>query len=490
MTFAEKLSELNRENVYPLHMPGHKRRMELPNPYSIDITEIDGYDNLHSPEGMIKELECRVSCLYDEEREFIEKSYVLVNGSTCGILAAISAVTKYGDRILMARNSHKSAYNAVCIRGIDADYIYPESIDSMQMNSVISPKELHDTLEKSSGRAYSAVYVTSPTYEGIVSDIRRLADIAHEYNIPLIVDEAHGAHFGLAEGFPNTAVRNCADIVIQSIHKTLMGMTQTALLHVTKEAIAKKRADIERLEYFLRVYQSSSPSYVLMSSVDECVGMLEHRELRERLFSGYRQQLDEIHNISKKWKDIHIFNPYDDDNVDKTDCFDYDRGKLIIYSKRGSLSGRQIYDILREKYSLQPEMSLGRYCLAMTSCMDSEEGFDRLADALEQIDRSISAELYCNSRICAEKAYGQRRMEKSFTIAQAFDMDKGMAKLSEGMIAGDYGYVYPPGIPFIVPGEIVTKEIICDIINAKASGYEVHGVVFDGDIPYMKILEQ
>ncbi len=614
-SFADKINELNTEQVYPFHMPGHKRRMKLYDPYSIDITEIDGYDNLHSPEGMIKELEERLCSLYDEEHKFIEKSYVLVNGSTCGILAAISAVTGYGDKILMARNSHKSAYNAVCIRGLDADYIYPEYIAQLGMNSMILPEKLREKLlhnsKNNNGKCYNlhvikdsnllinrddgkekmqmmceilvdrrtrddstykAVYITSPTYEGIVSDIREISKIAHEVGIPLIVDEAHGAHFGLAKGFPDTAIKNGADIVIQSIHKTLMGMTQTAALHVSREAVASGRVDIEKLEYYLRVYQSSSPSYVLMSSVDECVSALENKRDREELFKEYVKNIKDIHKKSKKWKDIHIFEIGDVKNVYKRKIFDYDCGKLVIYSESGCMSGRELYDILRDKYNLQLEMSLGRYCLAMTSCMDSDEGFERLAAALGEIDADIcekkSGERYkkdyvplddeecadnssddwemygdigksdgcrensgirlkdkcqrncviLNETGCADNSsddcrmyghirlsdeyegniehkefggddtwtQGHRRLEKVCTISQAFEMKKEVKRMSEGDIAGDYGYVYPPGIPFIVPGEVVTNEIICDIINAKASGYEVHGVEFDDGVPYMK----
>lgn len=557
-SFADEINELNIRNIYPFHMPGHKRRMELKNPYDIDITEIDGYDNLHNPEGMIKELEDRISCLYDEKRKFIYKSYVLVNGSTCGILSAISAVTAYGDSILMARNSHKSAYNAACIRGLDVSYIYPEYIEKLGMNAVIAPEELADKLcsGKNAGiidennytdrikvpnvhdytkknNPYKAVYITSPTYEGIVSDISRLSKTVHDMQIPLIVDEAHGAHFGLADGFPDTAIKNGADIVIQSIHKTLMGMTQTAILHVSNEAVASKRVDIGKLEYYLRVYQSSSPSYVLMASVDECVRFLENKERKGVLFNKYLDRLKLIHNTSKKWKDIHIFLPEAQDSVDKDKIFDYDCGKLVIYSESGCVSGRKIYDILRDKYGLQLEMALGRYCLAMTSCMDSDEGFGRLIAALDEIDKDIckgctfdneeqslalqnEANVDIQSLQDGERTYiagsknteeadyccasdkdhgkkfkhalwtqGQKRVEKKYTISQAFEMRKVLKRISDGDIAGDYGYVYPPGIPFIVPGEIVTKEIICDIINAKLSGYEVHGVEFKDALPYM-----
>lgn len=611
-SFSDEINELNIRNIYPFHMPGHKRRMELKNPYDIDITEIDGYDNLHNPEGIINELEDRISGLYDEKRKFIYKSYILVNGSTCGILSAISAVTAYGDRILMARNSHKSAYNAACIRGLDVSYIYPEYIEKLGMNSVIAPEELADKLcsGKNAGiidennytdrikvpnvhdytkknNSYKAVYITSPTYEGIVSDISRLSKTVHDMEIPFIVDEAHGAHFGLAAGFPDTAIKNGADIVIQSIHKTLMGMTQTAVLHVSNEAVSSKRVDIGKLEYYLRVYQSSSPSYVLMASVDECVRFLENKERKGVLFNKYLDRLKLIHNTSKKWKDIHIFLPEAQDSVDRDKIFDYDCGKLVIYSEGGCMSGRKIYDILRDKYGLQLEMALGRYCLAMTSCMDSDEGFGRLIAALDEIDKDIckgctfdneeqslsmqemnyaceaskddknsyiespqdnenanvealqynentdieapqdnenadiltsqneanadiqssqdgertyiagsknreEASYYC----AADKEHGkksgyalwtqgQKRVEKKYTISQAFEMRKVLKRISDGDIAGDYGYVYPPGIPFIVPGEIVTKEIICDIINAKLSGYEVHGVEFKDAVPYM-----
>ena len=553
-SFADKINELNTQHVYPFHMPGHKRRMELINPYDIDITEIDGYDNLHNPEGMIKQLENRISGMYDEKHEFIEKSYVLVNGSTCGILSAISAVTQYGDRILMARNSHKSAYNAVYIRGLEADYIYPEYIKWLGMNAAIEPDRLrniltcikadHGTENENHGKSrcsykferktfklliggstasnacsmqgykngekseitgkYKAVYITSPTYEGIVCDIAELSKITHESGIPLIVDEAHGAHFGLADGFPDTAIKHGADIVIQSIHKTLMGMTQTALLHVSSEAVISGRVDIDKLEYFLRLYQTSSPSYVLMASVDECVSVLERRENRNELFKSYMDKIERIHKKSKKWKDIHIFVPELTENVDKKKIYDYDRGKLVIYSESGAMSGREIYDMLGNKYALQLEMSLGRYCLAMTSCMDSDAGFDRLAAALSEIDEYICRNLLKHNypaedgkaevfNIRNKKSgiwtQGQRRIEKKYTIAQAFDMPKVMKAAEAGDISGDYGYVYPPGIPFIVPGAVVTKEILCDIINAKVSGYEVHGVDFKDDVPYMNFVQ-
>lgn len=493
--FSKKINELNEDKIYPFHMPGHKRSLSSDNPYLIDITEIDGYDNLHNPKGMIADLEKRISNIYKSD-----KSYVLVNGSTCGILAAISAVTNYGDAVLMARNSHKSAYNAVCLRGLRVDYVYPEYISEPGMNGCISVKSVADMLEGSSEKntKYKVVYITSPTYEGIVSDIEGIAKKVHEYGALLIVDEAHGAHFGLSREFPKSAVSCNADIVIQSIHKTLMGMTQTAILH------ASKSAPIEKLEYYLRVYQSSSPSYVLMSSIDACIGRLEEDiynsgQGQQELWGSYRHRLNKVYDAAIDWRDIAIYTPKQADIVDKNKVFDFDCGKLVIYSRSGMMSGKQLYDILREKYRLQLEMSLGEYCLAMTSCMDSDEGFERLIKALSEIDGRLVQEERLADKEKPEhslvgemrKAYniiGQQHTESVCTIAEAFEGNKEEKELAENMVAADYGYVYPPGIPFIVPGERVTNEIICDIIKAEDAGYEVHGVDFRNGRPYMKVL--
>lgn len=492
--FWKKINVLNEAGIYPFHMPGHKRKMVSDNPYLIDITEIDGYDNLHNPKGMIAELEERISNIYKSE-----KSYVLVNGSTCGILAAVSAVTNYGDAVLMARNSHKSAYNAVCIRGLRADYVYPGYISKPGMNAGISVQAVEDMLEEGRKKniKYRAVYITSPTYEGVVSDVEEIAARVHEYGAFLIVDEAQGAHFGLSPEFPGSAVGCNADIVIQSIHKTLMGMTQTAILH------ASKAAPIEKLEYYLRVYQSSSPSYVLMASVDECIRVLEEDALksgtgRSALMESYAERLNRVYDASGAWNDIAVYTPKQADIVDKKLLYDFDCGKLVIFSKSGSLSGKQIYDILREKYRLQPELSLKGYCLAMTSCMDSDEGFDRLIKALGEMDSRLSGEGInapekdeCESEEMRQKninIIGQQHTESVYTIAAAFEGNKEERELTENMVAADYGYVYPPGIPFIVPGERVTNEIICDIIKAKEAGYEVHGVDFKNGRPYMKVL--
>ena len=238
----ERLKELAQSHIYPFHMPGHKRAaLEFSNPYSIDITEIEGFDNLHHPEGIIREAQEKAARLYGARR-----TYYLVNGSTCGILAAISAAVPRGERILVARNSHKAVYNAVYLRQLAAEYVYP--VDTRcGVQGQITPQQVEQKLAAFSD--IKAVVITSPTYDGIVSDVAGIAEVVHRFGIPLIVDEAHGAHFGFHPAFPENAVKLGADAVIMSVHKTLPAFTQTALLHLCSDRIDHTR--IEKYPHFV-----------------------------------------------------------------------------------------------------------------------------------------------------------------------------------------------------------------------------------------------
>lgn len=499
---ADYINELNTENVYPFHMPGHKRKESLGyDPFEIDITEIDGYDDLHCPEDMYLELKDRISALYRAD-----ESYVLVGGATCGIMAALSSIGKYGGRIVMARNSHKSAYNAVCVRGIKADYVYPDYIDEPGMNGRIRPEDI-DVLLANENVHYNAVYITSPTYEGIVSDIRQIANICHKNNVPLIVDEAHGAHFGLVEAskvnnmLPESAITCGADIVIQSIHKTLGGMTQTALLHYNEGFVNK-----EKLEYFLKVFQSTSPSYILTSSVDKCIRKLE--ENKDALFAKYFCLLSAFYERIKECRYIKV---YAHEELS-------DPGKIIIYDSTGRFDGLAIKEYLLNEHKLQMEMSLGRYTLAMTSIYDTEDGFNRLINALYKLDETISVNERENSACESTdkmdySPIGNTKVEVVTGISEAFESDFEYIKIddlkndnlkndnlkidainndsnnnndTENVVSAEYLFVYPPGIPFVVPGERVTKKILYDIMKYKSLGFTIHGLKeIDGEL-YIK----
>lgn len=462
-------------DAYPFHMPGHKRRLgSFQDPFSFDITEIDGFDNLHHAEGILLEAEKRAARLYGAE-----ETHFLVNGSTAGILSAIGAVTNYGGSILMARNSHKAAYHAVYTGGLNVKYLLPGGEAAkpvFENDGRIRPQDVKAALEEDAllhpdGGRVQAVYITSPTYDGVVSDIRAIAGIVHEYGIPLIVDEAHGAHFGMSEIFPESSVKLGADLVIHSVHKTLPSLTQTALIHVQGSLV-----DRRRLKEMLDIYQTSSPSYVLMASIDNCIRILSQQG--KELFEKYSQMLRGFYDSVRDLRRVHLI---------RTD----DPSKILVVPGEG-MSARELYAILREKYGLQPEMLSRSYVLMLSSVGDDQEGFDRLSAALHEIDAGSGSRVEPRSGQPAEAEKtgesGQSRKsdapgsrmtlpESSCTIMEAQDAEQEKVSFGEaaGRVSGEYLYLYPPGIPLITPGEVITKKLIEEVGELKSEGYSVEG---------------
>lgn len=506
MKLIDRLKEYGKSDFYAFHMPGHKRQEELgitlfPNPFSVDITEIDGFDNLHHPEGILKESMERAAAVYGADR-----TYYLVNGSTCGILAAISSAVSDGKKLLMARNSHKSAYHAAMLNRMETEYIYPEIIEESGIQGGIEPGELRRILEADKENRIGAVFLTSPTYEGIVSDIKNLAEIVHERGIPLIVDEAHGAHFAFYEGegenrqtgrlFPRSALQCGADLVIQSIHKTLPSLTQTAVLHL-KEGIA----DRERLEFYLRIYQSSSPSYVMMASIDNCIEYMagEGRKRLEQL----GRRLEHWMEDAKQWSCLRVL---DDHVLEENGAFDRDISKLVVgispQAEKAGINGTALAEAVRRRFHLEPEMCCDRYILYMTSLMDSEESLFKLSAALTQIDKEIAGAL-CMGRNEGtegiseetEKHSGKqgtltwtRDVPRRISMAEAVNKKGRRIRLEDacGCISRGFLTVYPPGVPAVVPGEMISQETAELLLKNAGLGLTVEGLDSDGSIDAVK----
>lgn len=443
--FFEDLINYASSDYYPFHMPGHKRNMKgyyLEDAYQIDLTEIDGFDNLHHPEGIIFELEKKIAKLYHSE-----ESHILVNGSTVGILSAISGCVSKSGKILMARNSHKSAYNALLLNECKSIFVYPEYVTDFGISGGIAPKQIRVLLEKHTD--IQAVFLTSPTYEGIISPIKEIVEIAHEKGIPVIVDEAHGAHFGffkpLAEEYQmETALNYGADIVIHSIHKTLPAFTQSALIHLQGKLINR-----QKVKKYLSIYQSSSPSYLLMAGIDQCISIMEQSE---ELFRVYKRELEIFYQKVKDFKNLKILCS---DCIGTFEISGFDIGKIIISTRNTNWNGKQLYDCLNHKYHLQLEMSSGDYCLGIITIMDKPEGLKRLEKALREIDYQL--------QITSSNQYNWKipEAESIFTIAEVEDREKEEIEFNNCLFktAGDYVYAYPPGIPIIAPGESINKEI-------------------------------
>lgn len=457
-----RLMKYAESDYYPFHMPGHKRQMKnLINPYRIDITEIEGFDNLHNAKEILLDAQKRIAKMYGADN-----SYFLINGSTCGILAAISAGVKKGGKILIARNCHKAVYHAAYLRGLLVRYLYP-IINENGIQGAITSEAVERALKEEPET--EAVVITSPTYDGAVSDIDKIAKVVHSFGIPLIVDEAHGAHFGFHSYFPETAVRLGADLVIQSLHKTLPCLTQTAVLHVNTSLVSEKNID-----KFLAIYQTSSPSYVLMAGIESCVRMIE--EQGEELFISYAGRLADFYRQAKQLQKIKVL-----DNEKKGDAV-WDASKLLITGEELGLDGKEMYEMLLNDYHLQMEMCSGNYVLAMTSLMDTDEGFARLLQALFDIEkRAEKKEMrkrreHENQQAFIEQVY--QKHVKRFELAEAWEKEDIEIPLreSEGYVAGDFVTLYPPGIPLLVPGEEITAEFIENIRRCVRLGLNVQGV--------------
>lgn len=476
-TLLEKLTAYGASDYYGFHMPGHKRKLDMlegVTPCQIDITEIDGFDDLHHAEGILREAQERAAETYHAD-----ETHFLVNGSTVGILSAILGVTRRGDEILVARNCHKSVYHALEMQGLHPVYVYPGFDPDTQLNTEIFADDIRRALE--THPHIRAAVIVSPTYDGIVSDVESIAEAVHVHDIPLIVDEAHGAHFGFHPCFPENANQKGADIVIHSLHKTLPSLTQTALLHINGE-----RVDRRRVRKYLHMLESSSPSYVLMAGIDACIHML--RERREELFGPYVEMLKRTRNELGALKRLRLVK---EDNMEPS--------KLVISCAGSGLSSRELYRKLLDDYHLQPEMRAGGYVLLMTSVGDTEEGMERLVNALFSIDREAEERQKAKDAVWEGQmecpgAGGFPRQELVYAPGEAEDLREkdpaGIRKVSwkdcVGETAMEYAYLYPPGCPMIVPGERVSQETADMLQWYQEQGFAVEGLKEDSWIEVWK----
>ena len=460
-----KLEEYSRSDYYPFHMPGHKRNAESVRgdfPFERDITEIEGFDNLHHPEDILLEAQRNVAKLYG-----VKESFYSVNGSTAALLSAISAAVPRNGQILVARNCHKAVYHAIYLRNLKPTYIYPQMDGELWINGGIFPDKVERCL--AANPELQAVLITSPTYDGVVSDVKEIAEIAHKYGVPLIVDEAHGAHFHFSNYFPTSAAELGADLVIQSFHKTLPSMTQTAVLHNCSD-----RVDSRLIRRFMGIYQSSSPSYILMASMDACMEKMSSDG--NEMFREFTKILEKTRRRLSECKYIRLVSP----EIGTAGVFDYDRSKLLFSTRYASMTGSELAQILLEKYYIQVEMETEHYVLALAAVGDSEEGFERLCQAIEEIDQE-EAQKKKEKREAEEPKAGRTAytsLSQFMSITEAMESESEIRKLEEsvGRISAEFGYLYPPGIPLIVPGEQITGQFIRNMRIYMEEGLYLQGL--------------
>ncbi|MFQ9652648.1 MAG: aminotransferase class I/II-fold pyridoxal phosphate-dependent enzyme [Enterocloster sp.] len=481
-----RLAAYARSDMYPFHMPGHKRRTgpeesfmnsctdSFTNPFAVDITEIEGFDNLHHPEGILKDSMKWAADVYGADQ-----TYYLINGSTGGILAAVCGSVPRGGRILVSRNCHKSVYHGICLNQLKTSYVYPQEIEGLGIQGGITAEDVDRMLNRYMDT--QAVLIVCPTYDGIVSDIEAIARIVHRAGLPLIVDEAHGAHFRYDAMFPVSALDLGADVVIQSVHKTLPSLTQTALLHIKcNRPDGGCYADRERIDRYIHMVQSSSPSYVLMASIENSIYQMEQTDT-----APYGKQL---HRLRRRLGQMRHLRLADTGLIGQAGIRDLDISKIVV-STRGTclypaedgltgFTGAQLDDILRREYHLEMEMCGADYVTAITTVMDSGEGLERLGDALTRIDSQLTDAGYKpDGRSGDQKSVYSMRCDTAMSMGEA--MEEKMASVgledSAGCISGEFVYIYPPGIPIVAPGEWISRPILEVILEYRDKGLPVQG---------------
>ena len=450
------LRENKQNGMIPFHMPGHKRRLfglSEADFLDADITEITGADNLLKPEGIIRETHDAMARLFGAERTFM-----LVNGASAGILAAITACCGQGGGLILARNSHVSAYNAMAIAGVRHPiYVYPE-MSTAGFATGIKAADIEVALARHGD--IRAVFVISPTYEGICSDIGRIAETVHRYGKILIVDEAHGAHFAFHPDFPQTALEQGADIVIQSLHKTLPALTQSALLHVAHGA----QVDQTILARCLAMVQTTSPSYLLMAGMERCAALLANQG--DTFFQPYLETLKATRARFVHEQPIQL--------LEKQNFFDLDISKLVFLIHAEALTGSVLAERFRQKAQIELEMAGLRHVVALSSVADAPEWFDKLYNAVADANKGLkfSRKPFTMATSIVQKT--EQAMAVRDAVLSA-SLRKPLEQ-SEGLISAGFVIPYPPGVPLVVPGERFTEALLTEIGFLLHSGIAVTGV--------------
>ena len=500
----------NRESV-SFHMPGHKNgkifkrlgyaQEEILN-LQFDITEIEGADNLFEPEGIIRETMDKFKKIY-ESRE----SFLLINGSSAGLIASLLATVPLGGKVIVARNSHKSVFNAIELGEMKPVYVYPEKYRDYDIPGEITANSIRKALEENPDA--SAVILASPNYYGITSKISEISKIVHEYGATLMVDQAHGAHLKFFK--PELAAENSgADIVVVSTHKTLSSFTQSAVLNVYGNNV-----NISSIASKLEIIQSTSPSYLLMNSLDLCADIIDQNG--KELFAEWRSAIDDFKRTAI-WIKGFLF-MMDDSHLDDT--------KINLDATFLGLNGKELAEEL-EKRNIYPELYDGPICMCMTGIGNDRDDYLKLLTAMQEISNErIDAAMEREKQAEIEK---DREGEEISHLAQIamFALEEGdkltldeiERKLSvlfgedenhqnenqvpwgsvlhaqninwqelsksavETVSLGDAGgrraasslSPYPPGVPLVAKGEYIAKNVVDTLLQMKSDGRKIVGL--------------
>lgn len=463
-SLLERLEAHHQAGYLSLHMPGHKENTALA-PYLAqlgaqwDITELPGFDDLHDPQDILAQAMDRAAKLWGSR-----KSWLQVNGSTGGLLAAIRAATRRGDQVLVARHCHKAIYHAIEVCGLEPIFLLPPVVEGLGIAGSLTPAQVAQALEDHPG--VKLVVYPSPTYDGVVSDTAGICQAAHAKGVPVLVDEAHGAHFGFHPAFPPNAMAQGADLAVASLHKTLPSLTQTAVLHASGRLVP-----LPQVARQTGIFQSSSPSYLLMASMDGCLGLLEDQG--EALFAAWVRRLADFDGQIQDLRYLRCPGHGKEAGQTLPGVFAWDPAKILISTQGSALTGVELKDRLRADYRIEVEMALDHYVVAMTGLGTDDSMPTRLASALLALDRQYGP--------CQEDAPppAQRHAlpPRRCSVEEAAMAQGGLSFLYDAMgkVSGEYLWAYPPGIPLVTPGEEITVDLVETVEQLYQAGVRLIG---------------
>ncbi len=462
------LENFRKKRIVPFDVPGHKRGRGNPELVQLlgekcvglDVNSMKPLDDLCHPSSVIREAEDLAAAAFGAAHSFF-----MVGGTTSSVQNMIFSVCKEGDKIIMPRNVHKSAINALVMCGAIPVYVNPEVDKRLGISLGMEPKKLLQAVEDNPDAV--AVLVNNPTYYGICSDLKSIVKIAHEYGMKVLVDEAHGTHFSFNDDLPVSGMAAGADMSAVSMHKSGGSLTQSSIL------LLNKSMNADHVRQIINLTQTTSASYLLMASLD-----ISRRNLALNGKNSFAKVIQMASYAREEINDIGDYYAYGRELINGTSVYDFDVTKLAVYTRDLGLAGIEVYDILRDEYDIQIEFG------AYISIGDRLQDIERLVGALDDIKRlfkrdkagMLSAE-YVNPKVAVppRKAFYSEKISLPLRAA-------------EGKICTEFVMCYPPGIPILAPGELITKEIIEYILYAKSKGCSMQGTE-DFEVERLNVLK-
>ena len=470
----EALRKFRRMRVVPFDVPGHKRgrgNMELTeflgeDCMNVDVNSMKPLDNLCHPVSVIKDAEMLAAEAFGAANAFF-----MVGGTTSAVQSMIMYACKEGDKIIMPRNVHRSAINAMILTGAVPVYVNPDVNHQLGIALGMSVSQVEQAIRDNPDA--KAIMINNPTYYGICSDLQRITDLAHEHGMLVLVDEAHGTHFYFGENFPITAMAAGADCASVSMHKSGGSLTQSSFL------LMGKNINADYMRQVINLTQTTSASYLLLSSLDIS---------RKRLALGGReifaQTVEMAEYARSEINEIGGYYAYSRELINGDSIYDFDVSKLSIYTLPIGLAGIEVYDLLRDEYDIQIEFGDIGNVLAYISVGDRKRDIERLISALAEIKRRFGKS---SAHMLTQEYISPVVTE---TPRKAFYAPKRSLPLEEaaGHVCSEFVMCYPPGIPILAPGELITPEIIEYIRYAKEKGCQMTGTE-DINIERLNVLD-